>query len=158
VGHDSNRAYQTWHDRLHHQSEKKQLRERFLDAWHRLLSMKGEQLMIRSVLCSVGALVIFAGLVAADQKTGIHAVFVKADLTKHTITFMTKATSGKNVEMTLPLAKNAKVLGEDNKPEAFLRFANNMQKEKGKSILIFEDQARKQIVEVRDLPSRTAAR
>src|SRR5262249_29156078 len=100
-------------------------------------------------------------LVADDGKhakgkgdSRVHAMFVKADLAKNSITFKTTDKLGKTVETTLALAKDAKVLGEDNKPESLALFAKNMQKEKDKPILFREDKGCQHVVEIRDLPSR----
>jgi hypothetical protein len=90
----------------------------------------------------------------AKSDSGLHARFVKADVARNTITFKTTDKSGKNVEMTMSLAKDAKVLGEDNKPETLALFAKNMQNEKDKSILIVEDRAGQHVLEIRDLPGR----
>jgi hypothetical protein len=122
--------------------------------------------MLRTALYAVAAGTMFVGLVIADSTkhakarndSGLHAMFVKADAAKNTVTFTTTDKVGKRAEMTLPLAKDAKILGEDNKPETLATFAKNMEKEKDKSILVIEDQAGKQIVEVRDLPNRVAGR
>jgi hypothetical protein len=103
---------------------------------------------------------IFAGVLVADDKksekapgnNAVHAVFVKADTAKNTVTFKTTEKAGKTVEMTLALAKDARVLGQDNKPETFAAFASNMQKHKDKAILVIEDKGGKQILEIKDMP------
>jgi hypothetical protein len=119
--------------------------------------------MLRTALCSVAVAAMCVGMLIADnpkhaKANELHAMFVKADMAKNTITFTTTDKAGKCVERTLALAKDAKILGEDNKPEIFAVFAKNMQKEKDKSILVIEDQAGKQVVQIRDLPSRVAGR
>jgi hypothetical protein len=117
--------------------------------------------MLRTVLCSVAALALLVGGLAAEEKKAEKAgraehkaTFVKADLVKGTVTFRTKDKSGKEVTMTLPLAKNAKVLGEKNEAETLANFAKAMDKEKDKSILIVEDKEEKHIIEIKDLPSK----
>jgi hypothetical protein len=124
--------------------------------------MKGAVFMLRMAVYAVAALAMCASVLVADDgkhakgkgDNGLHAMFVKADVTKNTITFKTTDKAGKTVETTLALAKDAKVLGEDNKPESLVLFAKNMQKEKDKSILIMEDKSCQHVVEIRDLPSR----
>jgi hypothetical protein len=121
--------------------------------------------MLRTSFCSVAVLVIFAGVLVADDKdkkkvnaTGdnaLHAIFVKADVVKNTVTFKTTDKAGKSAEMNLALARDAKVLGQDNQPETFAVFARNMQNHKGKSILIVEDKAGKQILQIKDLPNKS---
>jgi hypothetical protein len=119
--------------------------------------------MLRTAVCSAAVLVIFAGvLIADDQKTekasannALHAVFVKADVAKNTVTFKTTDKAGKTVETMLALAKDAKVLGADNKPETFAVFAKNLQKHKDKSILVVEDKEGKHILEIKDLPNKS---
>jgi len=118
--------------------------------------------MVRTILCSVaGFALTLSSLAAAETKgasakgkTEIHATFVKADLAKHTVVFKVKDKAGKEVERTLSMAKDAKILGEDNKAETLEQFASNIGKEKDKSILIVEDKEGKHIVELRDLPSK----
>jgi hypothetical protein len=123
--------------------------------------VKGE-IMLRTVFCALAVLAICAGVVVADDskrdraknEKGLHAMFVKADMTKNTITFKIMDKTGKNVERTLALAKDARILGEDNKPETFAVFAKNLRDEKDKSILVVEDRGGKYIIELRDLPGR----
>ena len=81
-----------------------------------------------------------------------HAALVGVDLDKNTITFKAKGKDGKEVETTLPLAKDIKVFGEDNKAETLKQFKDNMDKEDNKSILVAADADGKQIVTVADLP------
>jgi hypothetical protein len=138
--------------------QKKKVREWFPDVFHILVKVRGEWLVRRTAFASVAVLMIFASVLVADDKKApgnntVHAVFVKADTARNTVTFKTTEKAGKTVEMTLALAKDAKVLGQDNKPETFASFANNMQKQKGKSILVVEDKAGKQILEIRDMPN-----
>jgi hypothetical protein len=118
--------------------------------------------MLRMAFCSVAVLAICTGILVADDKkgdktkgeSGLHAIFVKADMAKNTVTFKTVDKAGKNMEKTLALAKDAKILGEDNKPETFAVFAKNLQNEKDKSILVVQDHGGKYIVEIKDLPAR----
>jgi hypothetical protein len=118
--------------------------------------------MLRAILGSMALVMLVVGsLAAGDNKTANakarherHGTFVKVDLVKNTVTFLTKDSNGKEREMTLPLARHAKVLGEDNKPESLDTLAKNMGKEKDKSILIIEDKDEKQIIEIKDLPSK----
>jgi hypothetical protein len=118
--------------------------------------------MLRALVCSL-AVFAFLGspLVAAYKKTDEsrirnehRATYVKADFSKNMITFKMKGANGKEVEMTLPLAKDAKVLGTDNKPEKLETFVKNLGKEKNKSVWILEDKEGKHIVEVRDLAKK----
>jgi len=116
--------------------------------------------MLRAVLGSLAVLAMCAGVSVADSKNekatgqkGRHAMFVKADMVKNTVTFTAPDKTGETVEKTLPLAKDAKIFGEDNKPETFAAFAKNLQNEKDKSILIVPDQAGSYIVEIKDLPA-----
>jgi flagellar basal body rod protein FlgB len=81
-----------------------------------------------------------------------HATLVRVDLDKNTVTFKTKGKGGKETEMTLPLAQDAKVLGEDNKPETLRQFQEAMEKEQDKGIQIVEDTDEQHIVAIRDLP------
>ena len=116
--------------------------------------------MLRTVFCSVAVLAIGTGVLVADDKkrdnakgeNGLHAMFVRADTAKNTVTFTTMGKTGKSVEMTLALAKDAKILGEDNRPETFAVFAKNLKNEKDKSILVVQDQAGKHILKIRALP------
>jgi hypothetical protein len=113
--------------------------------------------MLRTVFCTIAVLAFGSGALMADDKkgdNGLHAMFVKADVAKNTITFTTNDKTGKNVEMTLPLAKDAKLIGEDNKPETLAVFAQNLQKEKDKSILVVKDKGGKQIAQLKDLPRK----
>jgi hypothetical protein len=119
-----------------------------------LMAVKGGQVMLRVAFCSVAVLAISTGILVADDNKGVHAMFVKADMAKNTVTFKTVDKAGKNVEKTLALARDAKILGEDNKPETFAVFAKNLQTEKDKSILVVQDQAGRYIVEIKDLRGR----
>ena len=89
-------------------------------------------------------------LPAPDNR--IHAALVSVDLDKNTVAFKTKDKDGKETETTLPVAQDAKVYGEDNKPETLKQFKENMDKEDDKSILIVEDASAPQIVSIADLP------
>ena len=119
--------------------------------------------MLRTLFSSLALLAIFAGAVAAkDKKTdkakgdnAIHAMFVKADVAKNTLTFKTTDKAGKTMETTLPLAKDARILGKDNKPETLAALAKSIQSEKDKWILVTEDKDGKQIIEVKDHPSKS---
>ena len=82
----------------------------------------------------------------------LHAALVSVDLDKNTVTFKAKGKDGKEAENTLPLAKDAKVVGEDKKPETLQQFKDAMDKEDDKSIQVVEDQDGKQIVSLTDLP------
>jgi hypothetical protein len=116
--------------------------------------------MLRLLAAALAAGAIFVGTTIADNPhaqakntSGLHAMFVKADMVKNTITFQTRDRSGQSKEMTLPVAKDAKILGENNKPETFATFTKNLRNEKDKSILVTKDNAGRQIVGLRDLPS-----
>jgi hypothetical protein len=117
-------------------------------------------------VCALAAGAILAGTLIADSKqhvqtrhdNGLHARFVRADLAKNTITFQTTDKAGKSTEMTMPMAKNARILGENSQPVSFTTFTNNLQKEKDKSILVIEDSAGRQVMELRDLPNHVAGR
>jgi hypothetical protein len=80
------------------------------------------------------------------------ASLVSVDLDKNTVTFKAHGQAGKTTEATLPLAADAKILGEDNKPETLRQFQEAMAKEKDKGILIVEDADEQHIVSIRDLP------
>jgi hypothetical protein len=93
----------------------------------------------------------------SEKSKGMHeqrATFVKADCSRNTITFKTAEKSGKIVETTLPLSKGAKILGEKGEIETLRQLADNMDKEKDKSIWITEDMTDKRIVQVKDLPTK----
>ena len=81
-----------------------------------------------------------------------HATLVRVDLDKGTVTFKARGKAGKPEEMTLPLARDAKILGEDNKPETLQQFKEAMENEKDKGIMIVEDTDAQHIVAIRDLP------
>ena len=120
--------------------------------------------MFRTMFCFVFAAVLGITLSAlaqdakrSEKAKGMHeqrATFVKADCDKSTITFKSADKSGKIVENTLPLAKDAKILGEKGEIETLRKFAENMNKEKDKSIWITEDTTDKRIVQVKDLPTK----
>jgi phenylpyruvate tautomerase PptA (4-oxalocrotonate tautomerase family) len=74
------------------------------------------------------------------------ATFVSADVDQGTLTFKVGVK-----EHTLPLAKHARILGEDNKPETLKAFMENMKKEPDKTILIIEDAEEKHVVFIRDV-------
>jgi hypothetical protein len=115
--------------------------------------------MLRTIFCSIATLATCAGTLVADDtkgqnakgESGLQAMFVKADTVKNTITFQANDKTGKNPEMTMPLAKDAKILGKDNKPETLTIFVQDMQKQKNKSILVVKDKGGKQIVEIKEL-------
>ena len=88
----------------------------------------------------------------AEEKH-VHADLVSVDLDKGTITFKGKGHDSKVGETTLPLAKDAKVFGEDNKPETLKQFKDNMAKESDKSITVVEDADGRQVTGVTDLPA-----
>jgi len=119
--------------------------------------------MLRLVLAALATGALCVGTLVADNPhhqakndSGLHATFVKADMVKNTITFQTKDKSGQSREMTLPVAKDAKIMGENNKPETFATFTKNLQSEKDKSILVIENHSGSQVMELRDLPNRVA--
>lgn len=116
--------------------------------------------MMRAALYSVAVLGIFAASLVADDKKGdqtkanrVRATFVKADIAKNMLTFKTSDKAGKTTEMTLPLAKDAKILATNDKPESFADFAKNLQAEKDKTILVVEDKEGKWIVQLKDHPT-----
>jgi hypothetical protein len=125
---------------------------------YRFRISKEEFAMLRILGCSVFVLILpVAMLMAADNKAThlCRGTFVKADLAKNAITFKTKNKDGKEVEMTLPLTKDAKILSEDNKPLTLPNWVKNMEKEKDKSIEVWENNEGNHIVELRDLPAKT---
>jgi hypothetical protein len=96
----------------------------------------------------------FYGKARAEDRSPLHVMFVKADVTANTVTFKTTDKAGKTSETTLPLAKNAKVIGEDKKAETLAAFARNMQKHKDKPIVVVEDKSGKQILEIQESPAK----
>jgi hypothetical protein len=125
---------------------------------YRFRISKEEFAMLRILGCSVFVLILPVALVmAVDNKAThqCHGTFVKADLAKNTVTFKTKNKDGKDVEMTLPLTKDAKILGEDNKSVTLPNWVKNKEKEKDKSIEVWENNEGNQIVELRDMPTKT---
>jgi hypothetical protein len=111
-------------------------------------------LLCAAVCLTAGVAVSMAAKGQMEKATEHQAVFVKADTAHNTVTFMTKDRAGKEVELTLPLAANAKVLGGNNKTESLEALAKNKIKEKDKGILIIEDKEAKHIVEIKDLPTK----
>jgi hypothetical protein len=84
----------------------------------------------------------------------IRAVFVKADAPKHTVTFQTTDQDGKIQEQTAALAKDAKVLGENDLPVTIARFATYMDHHKDKSILVLQGKGDGAIHEIMDVRSK----
>jgi len=113
--------------------------------------------MLRTVLCSVAVMLfLVSGLTAAEKKAGkvgtnMHkATLVKVDVAKNTVTFMRKDKAGKEVQVTLPLAKNAQVYGPKNQTETLAIFVTDMGKNKDKTVWIQLDKEKKHIVEIRE--------
>ena len=78
------------------------------------------------------------------------ATLVRVDVAKQTVTF--KGKGGK--EMTLPLAKSAKIFGEKNEGETLEKFAKDLAKDKDKTIWILEDKEEKHIVELKEMKKK----
>lgn len=113
--------------------------------------------MVR-VLFPIATLVLVCGVLIADgnknekpkSDNAIHATFVNADIAKQTVTFKAPDKTGKNSEVTLALAKDAKILTANAKSESFAEFVKNMQSAKEKAFLVVEDSGGKMIIELRD--------
>jgi hypothetical protein len=114
--------------------------------------------MLRSILGSVVMVSIISGTVLADSpkdpkaspNQALHATFVKADLAKNMVTFKLTDKSGTTKQLTLPLSKDAKVLGVDDKPVSLASFAKYIQNHKDKSIIVLEEKGHNQIIELMD--------
>jgi hypothetical protein len=122
--------------------------------------------MLRAVLGSLAVAVMCVGSLAAADKANTSApnakananhewkgLFVKVDATHNTLTFL-KLEGDKGVETTMPLAKNAKIIGEDNKPETLKDFASHLRNQSDHPIMVTGDKDGKQVTEVKDLPSK----
>ena len=108
--------------------------------------------MLRTMCCPLMALAVGAtGLWAADKPPEAakntrehHGAFVNVDLEKGTITFLSR--------MTLPLAKDATVLGPDDKPQTLRQLQEAEAKAKDKPAFIIVDEAAQQIAFLKGLP------
>lgn len=120
--------------------------------------------MLRAVLGSVAVAAMCVGSLAAADKTNTasaqkanrecKAMFVSADAAHNTITFLKLEEGkkhGKGVEVTMPLAKNAKIMGENNKSETLAALTKQLHNKGDHPIMITEDKDGKQVTEVKDV-------
>ena len=118
--------------------------------------------MFRTTLVLLAIMMPFCSMTRADdskgdkskENKGIVATYVMADVAKSIITFKTTDKSGKTIETKLPLDKNAKVLGSDDKPEKLSDFVKSMESRKDKCIIIVEDRENQRILELRNIPKK----
>jgi len=116
--------------------------------------------MLRTVFCSMAMLFFLVpGLMAEEKKKAekagqtLHkATLVRVDVAKQTVTFKKLGKGAK--EMTLPLAKTAKIFGEKNDAETLEKFAKDLAKDKDKTIWILEDKEEKHIVELKEMKQK----